>query len=258
MIAFHFGSPERRLFAAFHAPSDLTSQSANQAVLLCPPLGQEAVRLHRFYKVLADRLARAGVPTLRFDYFGTGESMGDDLDSHLSGWQADIEQAHRELAQRTRAGRITWIGARLGASAALVAAQREPSALAQLVLWEPILDGSAYLRQLAQDHAHSITRIGQPTPVVEHRPAGEALGFGLSSLMLDEIAALRPDLLQRVAPTIRTIVLSDAPLSEAPASVTHRALQVPFDWTSEEALNTSLVPPAALKALTDLVQEARA
>ncbi|HET8871341.1 MAG TPA: alpha/beta hydrolase [Aquabacterium sp.] len=257
MIAFHFGSPERRLFAAFHAPAQPVTPPAQQAVLLCPPLGQEAVRLHRFYKVLADRLARSSVPTLRFDYFGTGESMGEDLDSHLSGWQADIEQAHRELTQRCDAGRIIWIGARLGASAALLSAHRPQAKLDQLVLWEPILDGSSYLRQLARDHARSITRVGQATPMVENRPAGEALGFGLSALMLDEIATLRPELLKRPTVSVRTTVLSDGAAPESAPPVTFRPLQVPFDWTSEEAMNTSLVPPAALKALIDLVQEAR-
>jgi hypothetical protein len=57
---------------------------AGCAVLLCNPFGQEALRSQRGFRVLADRFARTGCATLGFDYFGTGDSDGDDDDASLA------------------------------------------------------------------------------------------------------------------------------------------------------------------------------
>ena len=88
---FYFGAPERRLFGIFHPTA--AASSALPGVLLCPAFGQEAVRAHRMMKVLAERLVRAGHPVLRFDFYGTGDSMGEDIDADLDGWAGDIHVA---------------------------------------------------------------------------------------------------------------------------------------------------------------------
>ena len=45
-------------------------------VALCGSWEYEALATHQSWRVLADRLAEAGLPTLRFDYFGAGNSLG--------------------------------------------------------------------------------------------------------------------------------------------------------------------------------------
>lgn len=257
MIPFRFGSPDHRLFAAYHPPHH--NQTPRQAVLLCNPFGQESVRVHRFYKVLADRLARTGMAVMRFDYFGTGDSDGDDLDGHLDIWRNDMVLAHEELQRRSACTNISWIGARLGASLAMQAAAQ--SQLDQLILWDPILDGPHYLQQLAQDHVASITRVGQAThKTAGKQPRGEALGFGMSERLIAQIDQIRPDLLSQPTHAQSTVVLSaQNPSTKGHTGpITHRTLDIPFDWTSEEALNTSLVPPAALKTITSLFEGAAA
>lgn len=257
MIPFRFGSPDHRLFAAYHPPHQ--SQAPRQAVLLCNPFGQESVRVHRFYKVLADRLARAGMAVMRFDYFGTGDSDGDDIDGHLDIWRSDILLAHDELHRRSACTNISWVAARLGGSLAIQAA-KQPQ-LERLILWDPILDGPMYLQQLAQDHVVSITRVGQAKiKTAGKQPRGEALGFGMSERLIAQIDQIRPDLLLYPTHAQSTVVLSpDKPsVNGHSGSVVHQALDVPFDWTSEEALNTSLVPPEALKAITGLFERGSA
>lgn len=263
MTPFRFGSPDHRLFATYHPPQ--TPQPAQMAVLLCNPFGQEAVRLHRFYKVLAERLARSGFAVMRFDYFGTGESDGDDTAGNLACWQQDVLQAHQELMSRSGAPHAAWFGARLGGTVALQAAARVPTALARLILWEPVLDGPAYLAQLAQDHVRSITRTGQPAirPVGDV-PAGQALGFGMSPALIEQVQQLQASSDTSAVRTRRITMLAspnDASLQRWAQSNHHcidlRLLDVPFDWTSEEAMNTALVPPTALKAITAILEEPR-
>lgn len=256
MIPFRFGAADRQLYAVLHAPHPA---QASLGVVLCNPFGQEAIRTHRLYRVLADRLARAGVACMRFDYFGTGESDGDDLDGDLSVWCVNIQEAQQELLRRVPCQRVAWMGARLGATlASLASAQvkRPPDAL---LLWEPIIDGVRYLGELEQATAATLTRL-PPLP-------GEALGIAMSDRLQAQIRQLQEtELLQ--AATQRLTVLADQHdtarqqlcqrYGHPGASSEFVPLQVPFDWTAEEAMNTSLVPPAALQMLTQQLEQCRA
>src|SRR5271168_1578528 len=47
-------------------------------VVLCGPHGYEDLCVHRHWRGLAQDLSRHGLPTLRFDYPGTGDSAEDD------------------------------------------------------------------------------------------------------------------------------------------------------------------------------------
>ena len=60
MIPFYFGPPDRQLFATYHAPERETE--ARAALLMCCPFGHEAIRAHRLYRVLADRIVRHYAP----------------------------------------------------------------------------------------------------------------------------------------------------------------------------------------------------
>jgi uncharacterized protein len=102
VIPLRFGSPQRELFGMLHRPERGTTGTG---VLVCNPFGQEAVRSHRLFRVMAERLARSGRSVMRFDYFGTGDSAGDEDDADLDAWQHDILRAHAELVERWHCGR---------------------------------------------------------------------------------------------------------------------------------------------------------
>jgi alpha/beta superfamily hydrolase len=60
---------------------------SSSGVVICNPFGFEVICAHRTLRHLADSLAGAGLPTLRFDYDGTGDSAGDDRDpKRLEAW----------------------------------------------------------------------------------------------------------------------------------------------------------------------------
>lgn len=261
MTPFRFGQAGQELFAVLHPARGV----ARTGALLCNPFGQEAVRLHRFYKVLADRLSRSGIATLRFDYVGTGESDGRDLDGTWSDWKLNIQQAHQELLRRTSCQQAIWVGARLGATLASAASESMRSTPpAGLVLWEPITDGTPYLRQLAQAHHDAIAspfrkRVAAPGVV----PTGEALGFAMSPTLLSELSQIAPSHLvgspiQRMALITRQNETACAAIQTQRAAIGRttdlQQLDVPFDWTSEEAMNTAMVPMSALQMLHDTVK----
>lgn len=87
---------------------------------------------------LANRLSLAGLHTLRFDYFGTGDSAGEDCDGDPAGLRADVVTAIETLKDLAATETVTLIGLRAGANVAAGAVAGLPDAIEALVLWDPI------------------------------------------------------------------------------------------------------------------------
>ena len=125
------------------------ASGADVAVLFCPPVSWDALRSHHPVRVLADRCAAAGYPTLRLNYPGTGDARelerGED---HWATWQTSVAQAADWLRAATGAKRLVMAGLRLGAMlATLGGAARDD--VAGLLLLAPVLRGKSYMRQLS-------------------------------------------------------------------------------------------------------------
>ena len=142
----YLGTGNDAFFAWYHEAEG--AQARDCVAVLCPPIGHEYTRSHRSLRHLADRLARAGIPALRFDYHGIGDSPGSDLDpARLATWQANVHAAAQRARDLSGRSRVCLIGVRLGASlAALAAAARHDVDL--LVLWNACVTGRPYLREL--------------------------------------------------------------------------------------------------------------
>lgn len=257
MTSFYFGRPDRRLMGAYHAP--LRESQPRTAALLCSPFGHEAIRAHRLYRVLAEQLSRAGVAALRFDPYGAGDSGGDDEDLEVGGWCRDVVTAHAELLARSGATAAAWIGVRLGATVALRASTGQAT-VNRLVLWDPVLDGRAYLTELESRQADAMRGYGTASTAVV--TAAESLGFALSRSLVTQLSDLRPDALA-LPGTAAVHLLQGSGIpglasfaSAHPGVSTGPALE-PFDWTSSEAMNTALVPMRAIQAIVALVKDLR-
>lgn len=269
MHPFLFGPPHRRLFGLYH-PAQPGAPRRRESVLLCAPFGQESVRAHRLLRVLADRLARDGFPVLRFDPYGTGDSAGADRALDLLGWQADIEAAHAQLMQRSPADHwAVWVAVRLAGAPAVRASRVAPGV--RLVLLEPVVDGTAHLRELRERHVEALETsfdIVDPAwrAALRHddlREVGEVMGFELSPLLREQLLELGPATLTVPAACEVTVLAPPGDTTVAAwvaqqralgASVASRPVQHGFDWNSEEAINTALVPPDLLQRLIEEVR----
>ncbi len=152
MNPFHFGSSERSLFGVYH-PSQASRQRSS-GIVLCHATRDEYFLSHRAFRQLATRLARLGFPSLRFDYYGSGDSFGESHEGTVEQWKGDIARAIDELKGISGVARVSLIGLRLGATlAAMVASdRRDIGDLENVVLWDPVVFGSRYLDRLRARH----------------------------------------------------------------------------------------------------------
>lgn len=129
-----------------HLPAH--GRARNRGVVLCPPLGQEGVATHRGLWDLAQRCAAQGLPALRFDYPGTGDSLGAEAAGLLEGARLAIVQAAAWLRRHAGVAEVALCGLQLGALLAAQAAVRQPGGIAALALLAPVVSGRTQARQL--------------------------------------------------------------------------------------------------------------
>ena len=180
-----FGAPPGPLVGLYHAPEGPTIRP--MGVVLCNPLGYEAMCAHRTYRCLAERLAARGFPVLRFDYHGTGDSSGyADGPGRVRAWRESIGAAIDELRERAGVHTVALIGVRFGATlAAIVAAERRD--VEALVLWAPSPSGRAYVREL-----RAFGMIKQPAGAPrQHLHGGEeAAGYLFDRATVTDLSAI--------------------------------------------------------------------
>jgi alpha-beta hydrolase superfamily lysophospholipase len=143
MKPMFLGSSTRRLFGVYHP----AARGSQHAVLLCYPGMQELNAAHWAFRRLAAMLARDGHHVLRFDYFGTGDSAGEGNEGALADWVDDIRVAGQEILDQSGARSLSLVGMRLGAALATQACATGLKAR-RLILWEPIVRGQAYVKEL--------------------------------------------------------------------------------------------------------------
>jgi len=142
----YFGSAERPLFGWLHRSTHDNDHS--MGIVLCNPFGYEAICTHRTIKALAEQAAQRGFPTLRFDYDGTGDSAGCNMDpDRLAAWLASIRIAIDTLKATSGVEQVCLFGIRLGATlAASVATERDD--VDALIAFAPVVNARTYLREL--------------------------------------------------------------------------------------------------------------
>lgn len=256
MNPLYLGSGDRRLFGIYEPPA--VKRAHPRAAVLCHPWGSEYVNAHRSMRHLAAQLSQTGFHTLRFDYFGSGDSAGDLIDADLIGWEGDTESAVEGLKDIAGTPRVTLVGMRIGAAIAARAAAQLADEIEALVLWDPIVSGPEYLRSL-----NIAGPLQTDTPDAldsrDRLAVAEFDGFALSARMRQDFAAidLRADLAaagQRTLVLVTERLASHADLErDMPVAGAHAALEfidARCPWREEVTL-TGEVPVQAIRRIVE-------
>jgi alpha-beta hydrolase superfamily lysophospholipase len=188
--AVYFDSGDQRLFGWLHDSSQ--GSHAAIGVVLCNPFGYEAICSHRSIRAFAEALADTGFPTLRFDYLGTGDSGEIDPQANqLEVWTRDVVAAAAELRRRSGVTQICFLGIRLGALLAMLAAA-QCRTNSSLVLISPVLCGRRYLRELRTIRMAASARQTHVDVAPNERNAGamEISGFTFSAATLASLGKI--------------------------------------------------------------------
>lgn len=254
---FFFGA-EQSLFGVYYPPADTGQQIG---VVVCHPWGQEYIRAHRACHQLALRLSNLGVPALRFDYYGTGDSAGEDEEASVQRSLESIATAIEELRTRSGVTRIALVGMRLGATLAALAGPQHPD-VERVVLWEPLVNGAEYLEELKAWHSRNMLYFLGNIKDSGPKTVTEILGFALSQQMVSEIGAINL-LGNTVKPADQVMVIEREKLAtttelcqhlkDGGAAVAYHQVDAPQMWT--ENPDKALVPHQTLETIVNWMME---
>jgi dienelactone hydrolase len=140
----------------FHIPE---SGLARAGVVVCPPFGRDYQNANYTLRCLGDEMTRRGFCTLRFDYYGTGDSAGTiNEPERVRSWLDSINAAVASMrASGVRS--VFVVGMGLGATLAALVGESDGN-IDGFVLWDPEPSGKAYL---AQQRALSAISFSVPT-----------------------------------------------------------------------------------------------
>jgi pimeloyl-ACP methyl ester carboxylesterase len=120
--------------------------AGKHGVLLCGALNHEILPFYQSWHALAAMLADAGLPVLRFDYQGTGDSLGDDHErGRVEAWIGSIKAAARFMRGELGIQTLDLVGIRLGATLATLSAAE--IGVERLVAIAPVVAGRSYIRE---------------------------------------------------------------------------------------------------------------
>ncbi len=160
-----------------------------RGVLIAPPHGFEELCARAAMRDLAERLAAAGMPALRFDWPGSGDSCdvvdGDDLAAALRGSvTAALDWMHGSLG----VDEIVVIGCRLGSLIATLATETDPRVCA-LALAGTVATGRSYVREM-----RLMSQVMSPQadkPAIPPEPGIDICGFLLPQAAASAVERLK-------------------------------------------------------------------
>jgi len=257
---FAFGPARRRLFGWYHATAAGAQRSLS--VVLCKPIGYESMCVHSSYRYLAEQLAGAGCPVVRFDYDGTGDSFGSDEDpDRVQTWIASIGYAIDALREKSGNEDIALFGVRLGATLAAVAAS-ERGDVKSLALWATCWNGRSYLREIrALYGANSQSQRDNENTAT--RGYIEAAGFIFTPSTVEALSKLDICSIDRApAASIRLMDRDDMPsdgrygtrLAELGADV-NQSIGIGYATMMQEPIST-VVPVKTIESLVEWMSSA--
>lgn len=219
-------------FGWIHARSGPVGAGKPVGVVLCPAFAQEEVCTHHGMMALADQLAHAGLPTIRFDYRDTGDGTGDGAGVSIDGLIADARTAAAVLRDQCGVGTIIMAGVRLGAAVALLASDGVDD-VGALALIAPVLSGHAFLRETRASASVASLSGLDPVPPADSDLPLNTNGFHWPAAFQRQVAGI--DLTGAPAPACPALLI--------PARGDRRPAKLAAAWRDAGAMVTELPFP---------------
>ena len=238
-IFFFEGSGGKNLLGMLHLPD---GKSRGTGLVYCQPFAEERNLSHAIsVRTAREIVNRAGMPVLRFDFAGCGDSQGDLTEASVPDWIEDIGRAADVLKAEAGVSRVGFWGLRSGSNLAVLQGSRRADT-AFYVLWHPVADLKTYMNQfLRQRLSASIAagaggQVSVKDTVAEIRggTAVEVLGYPVNRALFDSFqdaeerpwpeAVAHPALLVAVSP----LDFPPEALKNAAARISERGVPATF------------------------------
>lgn len=263
MEPFYFRKSSKPLFGIYHSPQ--VGMIRNVGVVLCYPMGQEYIRSRRSFLQLAKLLSSAGFHVLRFDYYGCGDSDGDCNQGSIKQWVADISTAVDELNGGCDLERVCLVGLRLGGTIAMMAGSKRTD-IDSIALWDPVIDGTTYLKELRHLHDEWLKRsFARPQLGPGDQKVREILGFPVTDSMIEELVNMNLLTLGQKPANNILIIESDKVtenkwlrkcLKRIDVEPSYEYVPTPKIWIKKNnGDNKGLVPTPILKSIVTWISE---
>jgi alpha-beta hydrolase superfamily lysophospholipase len=244
--ALYFGSNGKSLFGWLHLSPD-EHADRKLGLVICNPFGYEATCAHRSIRAFAETAANLGIPALRFDYLGTGDSEDIEPQADQIGvWSQDIVAAITELQRSTGVERVCLLGIRLGALLATLAA-KQCRVVSSVILVAPIVSGPRYLRQLRTTRlAARLSEQSAGSSAAASADAHTSMdvsGFALSAATIDALAII--ELTSLHSPPAPQILIIDA-----------ETLPTAYDWAESLSAGPGRTKYMAVPGLVEMLMRA--
>jgi pimeloyl-ACP methyl ester carboxylesterase len=164
--------------------------------VICHSFGMEQSNLQSLEVAAARSLSSRGFPVLRFQARGYGESHAPIEEVGPESHVADATNACAALLSSTSVGQVGLLGARFGGTVAALAADRiEASAL---VLWDPALNGKAYLNSIVRaglvielaETGRARSQTKDPAEILAHDGVLDVQGFPVTQRAFEAISGI--------------------------------------------------------------------
>lgn len=196
-----------------------------RAVLVVPPLLNEAMRANHALREIAIRLSEEGCDVMRFDFFGTGNSMGQPADATIDIWRENIATAARELADISGQQSVDLVAVRF--SACVASHIIKTTEISSMAFWDPVTSGAEWLGELRKSQRAAVNRL----PGVPLDTGIEFMGHRMSKAFVDDVGQWK---WHDGSPTRCLSIYHEQARASAAAAVADNSQLIPFEceWTS--------------------------
>lgn len=261
-------APGQALFGVLHH----SKPNPSVACVICNAFGEEKQLGYRPLVKFAREFAGAGIPTLRFDYRGTGDSDCDSVETTVDTQSADLRCAVNLAVDRFGVDSIVVLGIRFGSVSAVRVAGADPRVIG-LVLVSPIVSGKRYWNELVRKQKFAAITLGVPAlseqdlqEQLREKGATEVEAQLVSAEMVEQMCRvdLVSDAVGNRRPILITGLASDGPgqqdcerLAAAAADSGGEAqtwYEQDRDFWSGRSMYDAYVPDSIIRKITSWIQ----